>query len=173
MTTRTLTAMQGLLADNTTGDIGAGDTLDFLASVFPPQFSGAYVYKSSTQVVSTQVETPIIFQVELYDTDNYADLASDNDALVIPRDGYYVISAGFVCTGGPVGSSIRVVTPVATWSNNAGQATFSPDRTMSAPPHFLSATNLVSASCFFQSGRTIDTGVGSFLAARYLGQAPV
>ena len=92
-TARTLAALQALLADNSSGDIGAQDVRDFLVSVFPPQFSGCRVTKSVPGNL-TAGEVNVTWDTDVYDTDDYHDTGSNTERLTVPTTGYYLVTAG-------------------------------------------------------------------------------
>lgn len=69
-------------------------------------FSGARVYKSGTQTLSTSVALPgtaITFDSERYDTDLFHDTGSNTSRLTIPQTGYYSIKANIAFDNGTSG----------------------------------------------------------------------
>jgi hypothetical protein len=53
-------------------------------------FSGARVYKSTTQTISSTL-TAVTFDLENYDTNSYHDNTTNNTRLTVPSTGYYEI----------------------------------------------------------------------------------
>jgi hypothetical protein len=55
-------------------------------------FSGASVYRNTTQTLTNGTFTTIQFNAEEYDTDTFHDNATNNTRLTVPSTGYYLLS---------------------------------------------------------------------------------
>lgn len=170
-TVRTLSALQTLLADNTSGDISAQDVRDMLVSVFPPQFSGARLEKSSTQSYPTGSPGTITWQTEAFDTDSYGDVA--NNRLVIPFDGYFVVFGGVACTGGATNTLLNLAVGGTNYAGATQEGSlFSPQIVISTGPVLLSQNDAITMTGQAGAARTIQNEPRSFLSVVHMGQAP-
>lgn len=129
-TTRSLAALQALLADNTAGDISANDVRDFLVSAYKPQGvcghrptteSGVSVSTSDRTSQSTVYLTPHLHnRCGLYDGTSWIELAVPEIAVVLSG----LTSARnydlFAFWSTPTHSSTNTSTDVVTWSANPG-----------------------------------------------------
>jgi hypothetical protein len=83
-------------------------------------FSGARVYRSTNQSLSTSISNNILFDSERFDTDNYHSTVSNTDRLVIPSTGYYHIGGcvSYDGTSGVISLSINLnATPTQVAAN--------------------------------------------------------
>jgi hypothetical protein len=78
-------------ATDATDDAGKVPQLesDGLLSPRFTKFSGAKI--TGTQQIDQSVQTQLNFSVEAFDSDNFADLGTNDSIFTIPRDGYYKI----------------------------------------------------------------------------------
>lgn len=182
-TVRTRSALQTLLADNVAGDISAQDVRDFLVSVFPPQFSGVRLTKSTQQDnISDSVITLVTYDGTSYDTDSYADLA--NEQVTIPAgfaDAYYLINSSIGVTNADGlseisaninlnGSSITVHTKFT----GAADLDFVTTTLWSSTVRLLSAGDDITTPVFFVGTSTADIrgGISTYLEVVRLAQVP-
>lgn len=63
------------------------------------RFSGARVYSTAGQTILNNTVTPVAFEKERYDTDNYHDTVTNNTRFTAPTSGYYSIGSAMGFSG--------------------------------------------------------------------------
>lgn len=94
------TALYDPNLDGYANGTGAGGSTD------TPAFSGAMLTKSGTQSMAASTHTPITFDGEVLDTDNYHSNSTNTSRFTAPSDGYYLVGGSVAVEALPSGWTI-------------------------------------------------------------------